>query len=396
MMPSLLFSKKDHGRKVLLIGWQVANISLLPEEGRFEVGIVGISPSGADTRGFLDIDAPQLQELLIEEGLLDRVIDETNVFFNIDPPTMRPLLGEVKWVSQDKIAVITIIRVGDFYEHTEMGMGLLVANLASIPANLQKGAKIYASIARTPGFGGPFRSNPLSESRLTKLLTLAVWESANIGSLNEASQAAKMAIRQINANREDIPLIRQAFVKAYSDAEDQPNVEKKLQRIWESTDSDISFKELTGIEPPVSKPLAKIKIRTKPKVIIKKRYNIKFRRGTVRDRLHGSREADPLSQGRILDEAGTILDQYEGFSELSAQFIDLGEQILESSEAGLGFARQEYRRLTTDIAIASNKLFDILEDYDFENRDQQRLGEIVDSLPVYDPSPMRNPWSNRY
>lgn len=164
--PSFIFREQHHGKKVLLIGWQVANISKLPEAGRYEAGLIGVDEQEAPQRAFLDLSTAELDSLLIKENLPQQAEREINVFFNVSPPVLRPILGEVVWMPRDNLAVIRLLAMGDFKEQRETELGLLTADLSSIPEELREDASIYPSMGYLPGlFGSQRRRNPTMSFR---------------------------------------------------------------------------------------------------------------------------------------------------------------------------------------------------------------------------------------
>jgi len=293
--PSFLFRREHHGNKVLLVGWQTANISKLPEPGRYEVGVIAVDENQQIARAFLDLSADELDSLLIEDNLSQRAEREINVMFNVNPPTIRPMLGEVVWMAADNMAVVRLLAVGDFKEQRDAMAGMLTADLSTIPEELRENATIYPSLGYIPrllgfmrnpirvceddydrpGFrwdvipSGPMRYNPVHESRLTGLLTMAIWPTDDV---NEADNAKRLALNILNkAIADDINELKLIFRKVIGQAGSHLGSNEQLEAIWEEATNQnpeltISYRELLGErEKKPAKKKAKKKKPTKKK-----------------------------------------------------------------------------------------------------------------------------------
>lgn len=119
-----LFGKADKNRQVALVGWQIANVSRLPEPHKFEVTVIASILNNLTRQimlgrvAFLEVTEQQLLDLLIADNIVERVNRETNIFFNHPQPMprLRPIAGKIKWYPQDNIAVVIVHQMGDMTE----------------------------------------------------------------------------------------------------------------------------------------------------------------------------------------------------------------------------------------------------------------------------------------
>lgn len=108
--------------------------------------------------------------------------------------------------------------------------------------------------------------NPVHESRLTGLLTMAIWPTDDI---NEANNAKRLALNILNnAIADDIDELKLIFRKVIGQAGSHLGAYEKLEAIWEeaTTELTISYRELLGErEKKPAKKKAKKKKPTKKK-----------------------------------------------------------------------------------------------------------------------------------
>lgn len=167
-----LFSQSDHKRQVALIGWQVANVSKLPEPDKYEVTVVASILNNLTQEilpgrmAFLEVTQQQLEDLLIAPNIVTQVNQQSPVYFNAPKPMprLRPVVGKVKWYPQDQIAAVIVKRMGDMTEQLRPDApGTLAASLFDPP--ITGVTRVFVNIQDIAGMEG--RRNPVRDDYFT-------------------------------------------------------------------------------------------------------------------------------------------------------------------------------------------------------------------------------------